>query len=388
MRAAILAALGTSHAITSQLAVYAGVELNSTTFPPLTYLARKTYSPSGAPISTEQLTPLLNGIGYLSFSPNLTTIVFASAVTTMEGDVQTFSLDLASAGAQPVLLFADPASQEALLAPCKPTCIETSTFHARFSPSGDIFFMYTAWDVDGESVGSQALAVAFTNGTVRPLTWVPDASVFDECATPMLDPSRVLFARSVNQGLSTFLALADSWSGNVTVLSSLPALGTSSGCPALLSSLTDILYMGCSDPQCGWTAPPQRAPRRRGGAHALRRSTAEPLLAPIVNNDFFYATIDLTAGIAPEALNATRLWDVPLTKTPSTVDSYAITQCDIIYASSSHSDTSPFFSCQGSDPHDNLFSRLVVSPANGSTIVDTRDELFCMTPHCSIVIAV
>ena len=72
---------------------------------------------------------------------------------------------------------------------------------------------------------------------------------------------------------------------------------------------------------------------------------------------------------------------MPLTDTPDTLNSYAITQCDVVKNSP---DADPL-ACEGSDATHSFFMRLQVNASTGATIVNsTNTFLYCMTPRCSL----
>jgi hypothetical protein len=91
-------------------------------------------------------------------------------------------------------------------------------------------------------------------------------------------------------------------------------------------------------------------------------------------------------GAAPEKLVFTPAFNVPLTNTPDTIGSYAITQCDQIHGLTD----SKLITCEGADPL-HSFDQIVLvdfaSGANASAIsYDTFRE--CMTPRCSLLATV
>ena len=358
-------------------------------FPPSMWLARADFDASNALQRVVNLTAPMEGVGYLSLSPNGSAMLIASQTKSMEEDVQTYVTSAYPSGglSPPHLLFADDASQMALLSPCGARCTAVSTFHGIFAPDASLVFAFTLWQSDGEGFGSQALAVADAGGGgVRALTWTDAGSfngldIFDECPTPTTDASRILFTRSSDDGYSTALALVDTSSGNVSVLAQLPNLADSSGCPALLPGGDGftVLFMGCSLPKCAST----RRERRRRRGHAWRPRSAAAAAAARVNveNTEAYFTISIAPGIAPADIKATTLFQVPLTDTPDTEASYAITQCDAIHGSAGPDP----LSCQGSDKTHSFFMRLLVEEGTGKTLVNsTNTFLYCITPRCSL----
>ena len=370
-------------------------------FPMPMWVQRADFNSNGVLTNRVNLTSMLEGVGYFSVSSNGSTLLLATQTPSMEEDVQTYALDMTSAGAQgaPRLLFADSASQEALLAPCGGRCAAVSTFHGAFSPDDSLVFAFTLWDSNGEGVGSQALAIADAHGGgVRALTWTdagPEGglNVFDECPTVVAkDPSRIIFTRSVDEGMTTYLALADVATGNVTMLTQLPEVALSSGCPAALPDGETVIYMTClqtDGSQCvEGAASRARAPRPRRrspapwwGRGAAARAAGGGKVAAGEDDVYSYAQVRLPAGIKPAQVVATTVFNVPLTDTPDTLNSYAITQCDVV-KNAPYADP---LSCEGSDKTHSFFMRLAVNASTGATIVNsTNTFLYCMTPRCSL----
>lgn len=244
-RVAVLLLLALPCAAAASVSLFYG-DLNpngTQRFPMPMWVQRADFDASGALLARTNLTSALEGVGYFSVSSNGSTLLLATQTPSMEDDVQTYALDLSAAGARgaPRLLFSDAASQAALLAPCGGRCAAASTFHGAFAPDDSLVFAFTLWSPQGEGVGSQALAVADARGGgVRALTWTDAGeegglNIFDECPTVLAgDASRVYFTRSSDEGMTTFLAVAEVATGAVTVLSQLPEVAVSSGCPFAL----------------------------------------------------------------------------------------------------------------------------------------------------------
>jgi hypothetical protein len=169
----------------------------------------------------------------------------------------------------------------------------------------------------------------------------------------------------------------------------------SSGCPFALPDGQTLVYMTClqtSGAQCieGARARPRAPrPRRRApapwwGRGAAARAAAAPAATarPVGEDDVFhYARVVLPAGAAPSAASAVPIFTVPLTDTPDTLNSYSITQCDVV-KNALNADP---LACEGSDKTHSFFMRLQVNASTGRTMVNsTNTFLYCMTPRCSL----
>lgn len=291
----------------------------------------------------------------------------------------------------------------ALLAPCWPTCRDGSTFHNVWSIDGQkVFFAYRVWDEYGDGIGSQALAVASADGSnMVDLTWNntgPDQglNIIDLCPTPTNDGSRVFFVRTVDQGVSVYAAVVDVATRTVTMLDQLPEYAQASGCPNFLPTADGltIFYMGCVGDACGFGAPHAQTATihrkdvdsrwgRIGGAST--RSAAGSSSKVGNSTGFNYYSVSMPVGSSPSSWSANLMFEVPLTDTPDTIDSYGITQCDQIIDFGSDA----VITCQGANNTDGFFQRLFVDPVTSNTSKISDNTLrACMTPRCAILQAV
>ena len=89
---------------------------------------------------------------------------------------------------------------------------------------------------------------------------------------------------------------------------------------------------------------------------------------------------------ALDSLNFTSTFNVPLTTTPDTIGSYAITQCDQIHGSAD----SKIITCQGADPTHSFSQLVLVDSATGANVSAISYDTFraCMTPRCSLLASV
>ena len=354
-----------------------------------------------ADVSTE-----LCGAGYLSLHANRSTLIFASMDLTTPGNignVETYSLVLGGAApAKPAKLFGDISP---LLAACGTTdpCHTASTFHGTFSPAGDkIFFAYRVWDAEENGIGNQALATADADGgAVRPLTFTTAGAykginIIDMCPAPSrADPSKVFFLRSLDQGMSMFAAVAEVATGAVTVLLALPEYALSSGCANFVETAdgVSVLYMACVSglANCSFSEPRAAAvaASKRDRRAAWGLGNALPLApragAAAANRTFYdYGIVKVKGPL--DSLNFTSAFNVPLTNTPDTVGSYAVTQCDQIHGAPGSS----LITCEGADPTHSFTQMVLVDMATGANASDISYDTFrsCMTPRCSLLAVV
>jgi hypothetical protein len=326
--------------------------------------------------------------------------------------VYTYSAGLAPGAPAPSIILNN---LSALLAPCahlSPPCVETSTFHGTYSPDGaTIAFAFRNWDQFGDGVGSQGIAVASADGSnVVVLTYNtsgPDGGleVFDTCPTPTADASRIFFFRSDNQGSTTFPAVVDVATRAVTVLGAFPQFADASGCANYLPGVAGgyaVMYMGCvgSADECGFEAAAGGGAAGGGAAAAVAKSNHRARWglpgAPAAGrrrraqraaggapSPFSYYTVAMPPGSSPASWAPSAMFVVPLTDTPDTIDSYAVTQCDAIRGLGG---SSPL-SCEGSDPKRSFFARLFVDPATGKTSAESDTFKACMGPRCTLMLA-
>ena len=374
------------------------------------WIQTATFDAAGALVSPPaDFTTELCGAGYLSLHSNGSALLFASMDLETPGNignVATYRVSLDKVAPQaPVAAFADttPLLQACGAADCK----TASTFHATWSIAGDsIVFAYRVWNEDDEGVGNQALAIADADGAnLRPLTFTTDGpyagiNIIDMCPAPSRgDPGSVFFLRSPDQGMSTFAARVNVSTGAVDVFLALPEYAISSGCANFVETAdgVTVLYMGCTSSlaNCSFSARaaslPVLAERRdaraawgtanllasRGGAEAAAAASAA---GPSLYN---YGTVSLAPGSAPESLVFVPTFNVPLTSTPDTIDSYAITQCDQIHGSAD----SKLITCEGADPTHSFTQIVLVDSATGVNASAISYDTFreCMTPRCSLL---
>jgi hypothetical protein len=345
----------------------------------------------------------LCGAGYLSLSANRSTLIFASMDLSTPGNignVASYSLALGASGAAPVAptrIFNDVS---ALLAACgaEGPCLTVSTFHATFAPDdAKIFFAYRAWNSDEDGIGNQAIATADADGSgVKPLTFTTAGSykginIIDACPAPSrADPSKVFFLRSLDQGMSMFAAVAELASGEVTLLDALPEYAISSGCPNFVETAdgVSILYMGCVSgvANCSFSeglTSVDASKRDRRAAWGLGNAMVvqDGGLAAGSASFYDYGVVRVKGPL--DALNFTSRFNVPLTNTPDTVGSYAITQCDQIHGRAD----SDLITCQGADPTHSFTQLVLVDSMTGANASAISFDTFraCMTPRCSLL---
>ena len=381
------------------------------------WIQRAQFDSYGRKVSNPvDLTTQLCGAGYLSLHPWTKDLIFASMDLNNdgeEGNVETYKINLRGQDypLTPSLFFKDLSP---LLNACigQPSCVEVSTFHGTFSPDGQrVFFAYRVWDDEGNGIGNQAIAISnFDGSNVKPLTFTQAGSynginIFDSCPSPTLDPTRLFFIRSTDQGMSSFAAVADMKTGDVDMLLTLPEYAPSSGCPNFveLRGGVSVIYMGC--PANGTAACSFSDSQRKslfvnvsrsdmrttwgtvntGGSIGQVKDLGRPqgMLSPPGNTSiFYYGQVDLRGDSDNLVFNS--LFMVPYTNTPDTIDSYAITQCDAIH----NADVPEFISCEGADLTHSFFQYVLVNytsgnPVPGSTSYDTFKA--CMTPRCSLL---
>lgn len=351
----------------------------------------------------------LCGAGYLSLSADRSTLIFASMDLSTPGNignVASYSLALGGGGggaapAAPTRIFNDVS---ALLAACgaEGPCLTVSTFHTTFAPdNAKIFFAYRAWDSDEDGVGNQAIATADADGSgVKPLTFTTAGSykginIIDACPAPSrADPSKVFFLRSLDQGMSMFAAVAELASGEVTLLDALPEYAISSGCPNFVETAdgVTVLYLGCVSGlancsfSAGLTAVAASKRDRRaawGLGNSMEAAASSPRRGAAVSF-YDYGVVKLKGPL--DALNFTSRFNVPLTNTPDTIGSYAITQCDQIHGRAD----SDLITCQGADPTHSFTQLVLVDSMTGANASAISFDTFraCMTPRCSLLAVV
>ena len=225
---------------------------------PTMWLQKATLDANGITTSKVNLTDPDEGMGYIDVHPDGASVLFATERS--NGDVETYILNLTSAGAagQPAEFLSDIS---ALVAPCKAVgCVDASTFHATWSYSGDeVFFAYRVWDQFGDGIGNQAIGKAARDGSgMTPLTFTtagPDKgiNIIDTCPAPVKGQTgQILFVRTEDQGASNYLAVADVTTGNVTLLTGLPQWAQASGCPNYVETADglSVVYMACLNGGC------------------------------------------------------------------------------------------------------------------------------------------
>jgi len=356
----------------------------------------------------------LCGAGYLSISANRSSLIFASMDLTTPGNignVASYRIALGVGGvgggapAAPTPLFGDVS---ALLAACgaEGPCLTVSTFHTTFAPVSDkVFFAYRAWNVDDDGIGNQAIATADADGgNVKPLTFTTAGqykgiNIIDMCPAPSrADPAKVFFLRSLDQGMSMFAAVAEVASGDVTLLDALPEYAISSGCPNFVESAdgVSVIYMGCvsgaancsfSSGGGGLTAVAASKRDRRaawGLGNSMEAAAASSPRRGAASSFYDYGVVKLKGPL--DALNFTSHFNVPLTDTPDTVGSYAVTQCDQIHGRAD----SELITCQGADPTHSFTQLVLVDSATGKNASAISYDTFraCMTPRCSLLAVV
>lgn len=354
----------------------------------------------------KDFTTELCGAGYLSVHPNRSALLVASMDLTTPGNignVATYVVDLALKAPQtPRPAFADLSP---LLAACGAgVCVEASTFHGTFSPAGDrIVFAYRVWDHDETGVGNQALATADADGAnVKPLTFTTAGAykginIIDMCPAPTRgDPSSVFFLRSLDQGMSMFAARVEVATGKVDVLLALPEYAISSGCANFVETAdgVTVMYMGCAGSlaNCSFSARSASASvvraEKRDARAAWGTANAMPLPgSPAANHtQYNYGTVKLPKGAAPEKLAFAPTFNVPLTTTPDTIGSYAITQCDQVHGAAD----SRLITCEGADPDHSFTQMVLVDSQTGANVSAISYNTFreCMTPRCSLLMTV
>ena len=379
------------------------------------WIQRAQFDQRGRKISDPvDLTTQLCGAGYLSLHPWTKDLIFASMDLNNdgeEGNVETYMINLRG---QDYPLTPSPFFKDLspLLNACtgQPSCVEVSTFHGTFSPDGSrVFFAYRVWDQDGDGIGNQAIATSnFDGSNVKPLTFTQAGSynginIFDSCPSPTLDPSRLFFIRSIDQGMSSFAAVADVKTGDVEMLLTLPEYAPSSGCPNFVEQRGgfSVIYMGCpanGTAACSFSDDQRKSlfinisrsdmrttwgTANMGGSVGRVPSLGRPEMSPPGNTSiFYYGQVDVKGD--PTDLVFKSLFMVPYTNTPDTIDSYAITQCDAIH----NADVPDFISCEGADLTHSFFQYVLVNYTSGDPIPGTTSyDTFraCMTPRCSLL---
>jgi hypothetical protein len=359
----------------------------------------------GSLISAANLTSTLTGMGYLSLAPGGKSIAFATEGTSAFSNVETYTLDLTDPTALPVGLLPDIS---AILAPCATgadKCVEASTFHGTYAPDGKrFFFAYRVWDDEGTGIGNQAIAVSNVDGSnVRPITFTmagvyAGINIIDTCPSPVPnDPTRLLFVRSLDQGLSNYLAFADLATGNVTFLDNLPQWAQTSGCENPIPTADGLtsLFMACEGSECSFASaadvPITRVTRASGtgvgaawGAPLHPRSTA--VRGGYPNFDVYYGTFSQTLGVDPFTLTITRQFDEILVNTTDYDDTYSVTQCDAIHGTS----TSGNVTCMGASMAHDTFQELFVDLSTGNSTQSGNSYntvVACMTARCTTLLA-
>lgn len=379
------------------------------------WVQRADFDVAGSLKAITNLTTPDEGIGYLDLHPSGQSILYATQRA--NGDVDTYLLNLTADGsAQPVEFLTEVS---ALTAPCKSNpdpCTDASTFHATWSVAGDkVFFAYRVWDSDGNGIGNQAIGVADADGSnMTPLTFTNTENaiaIIDECPSPVANNTDlVVFVRTPDQGATNYLAVVQLSTGNVTTLTQIPQIADASGCPNYVPTpdgLT-VLYMGCYGDACGFgqearsvtvQLPTRTAPRHTAGAGphwaawgttptaASRAGKARATVPADPASGFAYLGVTMQPGSAPSTWAAKEWFEVPLTNTSSTIDSYAVTQCDAI-----HGLAAPWVSstitCQGANTTYSFFQQLFVGASTGVSSADSVDTFqACMTPRCSTMMA-
>lgn len=373
--------------------------------PPAMNIKKATFSADGALQSNVNVTGLLNGVGYLSLHPSGSTIMYATEDTNFDGVVRTWSLDLTSPNAKPSILLNDATN---LLAPCAPQCTDVNTFHATYTPDGKkIVFAYRVWDINGNAIGSQALAVCDTDGSnVVPLTFNTSGSeggvgIMDTCPAPVPnDPSRVLFVRTVDEGETNLISIVDLKTGASDQLSQLPEWADASGCPNWLPTKDGLttMVMLCKD--CDWETMHKGEPVHRQNHAAAWGKLPKRILkrgqvkgGQDAADPIYYAVIKQNIGQDPTTFTYTKLFDVPIINSTDYDDTYGVTQCDAIHNTTLPGAWKPgqtgVISCQGADKDYDSFTALFVDIATGnSTVNNYETNLACMTPRCSLLTAV
>ena len=128
------------------------------------WLASAAFDDAGAFVERTNITAPMNGMGYLSLSPDGRSMLFASERQVAGepwSNVDTYTVSLKgevrNVQQTPRPLFND---SSALLAPCAnftPPCSQVSTFHATFSADGKrVVFAYRAWSSIGGTAESNA----------------------------------------------------------------------------------------------------------------------------------------------------------------------------------------------------------------------------------------
>lgn len=235
---------------------------------------------------------------------------------------------------------------------------------------------------------------------MKPLTFVNTAqgiAIIDMCPTPLAaNDDLLLFTRTPDQGATTYLAVVSISTGNVTMLEQLPQQAPTSGCPNFVETpdgLT-VIYMACYGEDCGFSAEarvvlPVRRYRDLGaasGPHWAAWGTTPPPRARDQRapaSGFAYVSVTAAAG-DPTSWTAKHWFDVPLTNTSDTIDSYAVTQCDQIHGLPG---VSPI-TCQGASVQYSPFQMLFVDPTTGNSTVNSYNTFqACLTPKCSTMMA-
>jgi len=373
------------------------------------WLQRASFTTTGKLQSIVNITDPFYGMGYLSTNPNNTIGLFVSE-DEVSGNTYSYQVDLLNPNNPPFIVLDN---LTALLEPCKPTCVESSTFHNIYSPDGKyILFAFRNWDQYGNGIGSQGTAIANSDGSnVRILTYNTTGPqgglmIIDTC--PIMvpnNPNQVFFMRTSDAGSTTYAAVVDINTLNDQVLNNLPSYAPSSGCPNFLqndNNNLNIMYMGCLNAaDCAFSnnqidsTKEYKVSRSNvaarwgmvGTVDESMLSLSYPFTSGMKKNDtspYNYYQVTLTPSVAPDSWTPKLMYNVHLTDAPGVIDCYSITQCDYIHGLS----TSNTISCEGSNPTHSFFQRLFVDSTTGNGTVISYDTFrVCMTPRCSLLVA-
>lgn len=371
------------------------------------WLQQAKFTPSGKLETIVNVTEPYYGMGYLSTNPTNTLGLFVSQ-DEISGNTYSYQVDLVNPKNAPFIVLDN---LTALLEPCKPTCVESSTFHNLFTPDGKaIVFAFRNWDQYGNGIGSQGLAIADNDGSnVRILTYNltgPQGGlmVIDTCPIMTLNnPDKVFFIRSSDAGANSFAAIVDIHTLENEVLMNLPSYAPSSGCPNFIpdnKTNINIMYMGClnaTDCEFGstenrdytvsrtdnlaarWGMVGHRTNKNLAFSYPFTPSSLRKVVSP-----YNYFQVSLSTTVDPMQWSANLMFNAPLTDAPGVIDCYGITQCDTIHGLP----TSSNITCEGSDPKHSFFQRLFVNSSTGNGTVISYDTFrVCMTPRCSMLVA-
>jgi hypothetical protein len=385
-------------------------------FPMGFFLNRTYFDANGNELGgTVNITTIQNGMAYLALKPSQDSILFVTE-NALDANTYIYNVDISnpSAPGTPQILFS-PEQLQPLLVPCFPNCTEISVFHPTWSFDGSqVYFAYRAWSDEGDGIGNQAIGVANADGTnMQQFTFTTAGSfggveIIDMCPTPLLnDPSRLVFTRTMDQGATTYMAVVDLTTGNITFLDSLPQFAPASGCSNFYPSAdgVSVLFMGCINASaCGFSnaaeeeasiAPIHKTKSAKEFAWGTVPSNKVAAASRKVNgarmlqdtpSPYSYMYLTVPKGADPSTSTTTTLFNVPFTNSPDYDDTYAITQCDVVHGLQPASTGA--FSCEGSDPTHGFFQRLFVDGTTGATSVISYDTFqVCMGPHCSLLSA-